>query len=478
MKNLDSLLPLLNETKLIKQELARRNLEDFIRYTYPSYEFGWFNEELAAALTKFVDDVVEGKQPRLMIFAPPRSGKSEQVSRRLPAWAFGKYPHLNIIGASYASSLAVRMSRDVKRIMNDSPFREIFPNVKLPTGKDGFYTNQQHIWEIVDHGGSYKAAGVDVGITGMGADIGIIDDPIKGAKEAASKVVRDAAHDWYRSDFYTRLAPKSGILLCTTRWHEDDLAGRLLKEMADGTGDKWVVINCPAIAEEDEKHRKKGEALHPARYPLERLKAIKKVLGEYFWNALYQGRPSSKEGDIFKTEKISIVDAIPAGVIIRKVRAWDLAATKNGGDWTVGVLMGKGSDDRYYILDVVRGQYSSLEVEQILKATASRDGWDVEVRLPQDPAAAGKTVAQRMVGLLAGYIAKALPVTGDKVLRASGFAAQVEAGNVVMLRGAWNDGYKDVLREFPLGSVDDDVDASSDAFNELTGNDSFSIFDL
>lgn len=478
MKILDNLSRLLTNPKALKQELARRNLEDFIRYTYPTYEFGWFNEELAAILTQFVEDTVNGKQPRLMIFAPPRSGKSEQVSRRLPAWVFGKYPHMHIIGASYASALAIRMSRDVKKIMNDGPYKEIFPNVKLPTGKDSGYTNQQNMWDIVKHGGSYKAAGVDVGITGMGADIGIIDDPIKGAQEAASKTVRDAAYDWYRSDFYTRLSPKSGILLCTTRWHEDDLAGKLLKEMADGTGDKWVVVNCPAIAEEDEKHRKKGEALHPARYPLERLKAIKKVLGEYFWNALYQGRPTSKEGDIFKTEKISIVDAVPAGVIIRKVRAWDFAATKGGGDWTVGVLMGKGSDGRYYILDVVRGQYSSLEVEQILKATASRDGWDVEVRIPQDPAAAGKTVAQRMIGLLGGYIAKAVTVSGDKVLRASGFAAQVEAGNVVMVRAPWNDAYKDILRDFPLGSNDDDVDASADAFNELAGNDRFSIFDL
>lgn len=468
MMSLDNTPPLNPKLQAIRAELARRNLEDFIRFTYPNYDFGWFNEELAAALTQFVQDVVDGKQPRLMIFAPPRSGKSEQVSRRLPAWALGKHPDLQFIGASYSADLANRMSRDVQRIIEGDNYGQVFPDAKLPQKGDTNHTRTQDLFEIVGHKGAYRAAGVGGGITGMGADIGVIDDPVKDAKEANSKTYRDSVWEWYTTTFYTRLSPKSGILLCMTRWHEDDLAGRLLKAAENGDGDQWQVIDYPAIAEKDEKHRKEGEALHPERFPLSRLTKIMRAIGSRAWNALYQGRPTAKTGGIFLTDKFTIVDAIPAGVIIKRIRAWDFAATKDGGDYTAGVLMGEGSDDRFYILDVVRGQYSALDVETVLKATASRDGYKVEIRLPQDPGAAGKSQAQRQVGLLKGYTAKSERVTGDKVTRAAAFAAQVEAGNVVLLRGSWNDEFINELGDFPLGKNDDQVDAASDAFNNLS----------
>lgn len=475
--SLDSTPSLNPKLQAIRAELARRNLEDFIRFTYPNYDFGWFNEELAASLTQFVQDVVDGKQPRLMIFAPPRSGKSEQVSRRLPAWALGKHPDLQFIGASYSADLANRMSRDVQRIIEGDNYADVFPDAKLPQKGDTNHTRTQDLFEIVGHKGAYRAAGVGGGITGMGADIGVIDDPVKDAKEANSKTYRDSVWEWYTTTFYTRLSPKSGILLCMTRWHEDDLAGRLLKAAEDGDGDQWQVIDYPAIAEKDEKHRKEGEALHPERFPLSRLTKIMRAIGSRAWNALYQGRPTAKTGGIFLTDRFIAVDAIPAGVIIKRVRAWDFAATKDGGDYTAGVLMGEGNDGRYYILDVVRGQYSSLEVESVLKATASRDGYDVEIHLPQDPGAAGKAQAQRQVSLLSGYIAKSERMTGDKVTRAAAFAAQVEAGNVVLLRGSWSDEFINELGDFPLGKHDDQVDAAADAFNDLARG-AATMFDL
>jgi len=475
--SLDNTQPLNPKLQALQAELARRNLEDFIRFTYPNYDFGWFNEELAAALTQFVQDVVDGKQPRLMIFAPPRSGKSEQVSRRLPAWALGKYPDLQFIGSSYSADLANRMSRDVQRIIETDQYYQVFPDVKLPQKGDTNHTRTQDLFEIVEHKGAYRAAGVGGGITGMGADIGVIDDPVKDAKEANSKTFRDGVWEWYTTTFYTRLSPKSGILLCMTRWHEDDLAGRLLEAAKNDDGDQWQVIDYPAIAEKDEKHRKQGEALHPERFPLSRLLKIMRAIGSRAWNALYQGRPTSKTGGVFAVDKLQIIDAIPAGVIINRVRAWDFAATKDGGDYTVGVLIGEGNDGRFYILDVVRGQHSSLEVESVLKATASRDGYDVEIHLPQDPGAAGKAQAQRQVSLLSGYIAKSERMTGDKVTRASAFAAQVEAGNVVLLRNAWNDDFVNELGDFPRGKHDDQVDAAADAFNDLARG-SANMFDL
>lgn len=478
LETLENLAPLLADPSPIDQELARRHLEDFIRYTFPTYDFGWFNEELSETLTQFVKDVVDGKQPRLMIFAPPRSGKSEQVSRRLPAWALGKYPNLQIIATSYSSSLASRMNKDVQKIIDSDLYADIFPNTKLNgrNAKSGATRNSE-LFEIVDNDGSYRSAGVLNGITGMGADIGIIDDPVKDAKEAGSKVYRNSVYEWYTSTFYTRLSPKSGILLCMTRWHEDDLAGRLLKMDKEGVGDNWTVIDYPAIAKKDEKHRKKGEALHPSRYPLKHLLKIMRAVGSRVWNALYQGSPTAQTGSIFHVDKLTIVDAIPAGVIIRKVRGWDLAATKDDGDYTAGVLVGEGSDGRFYVLDVVRGQFSSLEVEQIIKATATRDGYNVDIHLPQDPAAAGKSWAQRLVSLLAGFTAKAERMVGDKILRSSAWAAQMEAGNVVLLRGAWNTEYIDEHRDFPYGANDDQVDAGADAFNEIAVGGT-SMFDL
>ena len=198
LENLENLAPLLADPSPIDQELARRHLEDFIRYTFPTYDFGWFNEELSETLTQFVKDVVDGKQPRLMIFAPPRSGKSEQVSRRLPAWALGKYPNLQIIATSYSSSLASRMNKDVQKIIDSDLYADIFPNTKLNgrNAKSGATRNSE-LFEIVDNDGSYRSAGVLNGITGMGADIGIIDDPVKDAKEAGSKVYRNSVYEWY-----------------------------------------------------------------------------------------------------------------------------------------------------------------------------------------------------------------------------------------------------------------------------------------
>ena len=460
------MLPLNPKLQAIRAELARRNLEDFIRFTYPNYDFGWFNEELAATLTQFVQDVVDGKQPRLMIFAPPRSGKSEQVSRRLPAWALGKHPDLQFIGASYSADLANRMSRDVQRIIEGDNYAHVFPNVKLPSKGDTQNTRTQDLFEIVGHKGAYRAAGVGGGITGMGADIGVIDDPVKDAKEANSKTYRDSVWEWYTTTFYTRLSPKSGILLCMTRWHEDDLAGRLLEAAKNDDGDQWQVIDYPAIAESDEKHRKQGDALHPERFSLDRLTKIMQAIGSRAWNALYQGRPTAASGGMFKTDQLEIVDVLPATA--KKVcRGWDLAATKDGGDYTAGVKIWDGADGYFYVEDVERGQWDTDVVDSTLKLTANLDGKLTAIRLPQDPGAAGKTVAKSHTRLLAGYNVSILPVSGDKVTRASPFSSQVNAGNVRLIRGAWNKEYITELKSFPLGKNDDQVDASADAFNHL-----------
>jgi hypothetical protein len=244
-----------------EREIARRRLIEFTLRTCPNYQAGWFHREVATKMERFLADVLAKRAPREMLLAPPRSGKTEIVSRRFPAWTLGKHPDLSIIAASYGSDLASRNNRDVQRVMDDPEYEALFPETKLfgeniRTVARGSWLRNSDIFEVVGRKGVYRSTGVMGSITGMGGDILLLDDPIKDAHEASSKVYRDRLWEWYTSTFYTRRAPGAGILIILTRWHEDDLAGRLLN---DKEGDKWNVTRFPAIAEEDEPHRKEGE---------------------------------------------------------------------------------------------------------------------------------------------------------------------------------------------------------------------------
>ncbi len=268
----------------------------------------------------------------------------------------------------------------------------------------------------------------------------------------------------------------NGLVSHNTRWHEDDLSGWLLsEEVAGDEPDRWHIVNLPAIAEEQQRFpetctiesdwREPGEALCPERRPIEKLNKIEKRIGQYFFDALFQQRPSAKEGEFFKVDKLETVDAESAG--LRKCRAWDLAASKGAGAYTAGVLLGADDKGIYYVCDVKRAQLSADDAKTALRSTAVGDGQAVAIHLPQDPGQAGKAQAEQLVRFLAGFIVKAEPVTGSKETRAFSFAAQVNAGNVKMIKGDWNKAFKEELRQFPRGKYKDQVDSASDAFNEL-----------
>ncbi|WP_229203756.1 phage terminase large subunit [Campylobacter anatolicus] len=355
--------------KQVKLELARRSFIDFVKQVNPSYEVGWFNTAIANALQKFYYDVIEGRQPRLMIFAPPRSGKSELFSRMFPAWAFGKNPDLQIISSSYSADLSTRMNRDVQRIIMSESYHKIFPNTQLNNKRVVNNTNNalrnSEIFEIVGHKGSYRSAGVGGGITGMGADISIIDDPVKDAAEANSATYREKVWEWYTTTLYTRLSPKSGVLLGMTRWHENDLAGRLIKEMAN-SGDNWQILKYPAIAEHDEPFRKRGEALHPQRFDLKRYENIKSAIGSYAWGALYQQSPTTKGGEIIKGSWFKRYEILPR---LKRVGVFVDTAQKKGehNDYSVFLLAGLGSDNAVYLIDLKRGKFDAVELESVAK---------------------------------------------------------------------------------------------------------------
>ncbi|MDR1313473.1 MAG: terminase family protein, partial [Deltaproteobacteria bacterium] len=281
-------------------------LANFVRHMSPGYMMGWFHEEICDELDGFLAKVYRRESPRLLITAPPRSGKSELASRMFPAYALGRFPDINLISTSYNYTLASAMSRDVQRVMDSDDYRALYPDTRLvPKGRraegDANYQRQAGQFEIVDHEGVYRSAGVGGTITGTGADILIIDDPIRNRKDADSLTYRDNVWNAYASVLYTRLSPGGGIILIQTRWHEDDLAGRLLEASQTG-GESWTCLNYPAIAEKDEPRRKIGEALHPERFSLDMLERMRANIGSYEFAALYQQRPTPDEGAVFRKD--------------------------------------------------------------------------------------------------------------------------------------------------------------------------------
>jgi predicted phage terminase large subunit-like protein len=396
--------------------------------------------------------VTDGETKRLMIFMPPRHTKTETVTVRYTAYRLEQDPEMNVILGSYNQHLANRFSRKIKRVVES----------RIDMSKD---RNAMEEWETAK-GGGFRAVGVGGGITGFGGDLIMIDDPVKSREEAESEVFRNKCWDWFNDDLYTRLEPDAAIILTMTRWHEDDLAGRLLEDMRSG-GEKWEVVSLPAIAEEDDAMgRKVGEALCPDRYDLETLTKIK-TKGSYSFDALYQQRPTAKSGSFFQVDKLQVVDAIPAG--LEACRGWDQAATPGGGDYTAGVRITEAdADGIFYVTDVVRGQWDTATRDRTIKQTAALDGVTTAIAGEQEGGSGGKGQAENFVRMLAGYSVSTEPSTGAKTVRADPFSSQVNAGNVKLLRGDWNRAYIDELRKFPLGKHDDQVDASAVAFKQVS----------
>lgn len=359
-------------------ERAKNNLLDFTLYTNPIYETGWFNELLFAELDQFLKDAELGLMPRLMIFAPPRSGKSEAASRRFPAYVLGKHPKWNVIACSYSSDLANRMSRDTQRIITSPRYNEIFPETNLTLNRAGAggAIRTAELWEIINskgdiQGGSYRAAGVNGGITGQGMNIGIIDDPAKDYKTASSPTYQEAVIDWYDTTFFTRADPKiNGIIIILTRWHKDDLAGQLLEKAEEG-GEQWRVVSFPMEAEKHEIHelngkkyrlRKPGEILFPERMPQSFVDKAKQR-GSLVWNALYQQRPTAKGGGLIKSEWFGEYKELPP-LKWRAVYGDTAQKTKEVNDFSVFEHWGLGMDGYMYLIDMIRGKWEADELKR------------------------------------------------------------------------------------------------------------------
>lgn len=426
----------------------RAPFEQWLPVVTPTYSWQWPHlRYIRAAL----DQVTSGAVKRLMIFCPPQHGKSSMTTIRYPVWRLERTPTLRVIVGCYNQTLANRFSRQARKIAAER------------MSLDGERKAVEE-WQTAA-GGIFRAVGVGAGITGQGGDLICIDDPTKSREEAESQSYRDRVWDWYSQDLFTRQGPGAAIILIMTRWHTDDLAGRIL---ASEDGPNWTVVNLPAIAEAgDPLGRELGQALCPARYDEAALADRRAVLGSYAFSSLYQGHPLPPGGGMFKREWFEIVNAAPSKA--ERVRAWDRAATEKAGDYSAGVLLAKDADNVFYVEDVVRGQFSDLAAEKTIAQTAQMDAGRGQVAtwLEQEPGSSGKAVAQITIRALAGFVVKAERSTGDKATRAQPFAAQCEARNVKLVRGAFNAAYLDELASFPYGAHDDQVDSSSLAFNKL-----------
>ena len=464
------ILPHQAASELLTRRIARESLQEFTLYTKPDYELNWHH----ALLCQYLDRFIAGDITRLMVFMPPRHGKSELVSRRLPAYIMGKSPESSIISCSYSADLASRMNRDVQRIIDSQQYAVLFPDTRLNqknirVDAQSSYLRNSDIFEIIGHNGVYRSTGVGGGITGMGATVGIIDDPIKNREEANSITYREKLWEWYTSTFYTRLEKDGKLLITLTRWHEDDLAGRILEQTKQDGAEEWTILTLPALAESTkhlEDPRNEGDPLWENKYNLTKLSQIKTLLGSYQWSALYQQRPAPEEGGLFKRQWFEIVDDYPSGCI--RDRRWDLAASLNKGDYTTGLLLGM-YQGQFYVIDLQRVQENPAGVESLVKQTAILDGYATAIRMEREPGSSGiNTIDHYTRRILVGYDFKGVPSTGSKVERARAVSAAAEAGNIKIVRGSWNSVFLDEVCMFPNGAHDDIVDTLSGAFTDLT----------
>lgn len=443
---------------------ARAHLLPFVRWGMADYLAGWFHALVCERLEAFARDLDAGLEPRLIITAPPRHGKSELVSRRFPVWFMGTHPGASVGVCSYGQDLADDMSRDARRIRDEALV--LWPHLApAPRGVD-----RANRWDT-QGGGSYLAAGVGGPLTGRGFSLGIIDDPVKNMAEADSQVERDNVWAWFLSTFYTRRAPKAGLLVMATRWHEDDLIGRLLRAQREG-GERWEVVEYPALAAEDEHHpqtgrllRRAGEALHPERYSQANMEATRGAVSARVWEALYGCRPTSKAGRLFKRawydDRFTFDPQRPP-------RRWDevvisidcnFKKAEDSAFVSVGVWGRWHGDPKHYRLDEARERWGYAEMRTVVRDLIHK--WRPNAVLIEE-AANGFALIEDLKLLHPGVVAFKPSEYGSKEARAEVASPTHESGCIALPHAApWVSDWVEEHCAFPTGVYKDRVDESS-----------------
>lgn len=444
--------------------LARNYLLDFIITTKPDYDVVWFHEHLCHC----IDKLISGEIKKMAVLLPPQHGKSEIVSRRLPAFLLGRFPSMKIACCSYSADRAAKLNREVQRIIDEESYQRIFPNTSLNSrnvvsDSQGSWLRNSSQFEVVGHGGSYKGVGVMGPLTGDPVDFGIIDDPIKDHVEAFSPTYRGRVWEWYLNVFLARLHNDSKQLLTVTRWHEDDLVGRILARESD-----WHVVTIPAIREDETNPndpRQIGDALWPAKHSKEAIMAVKNN-SERTFAALYQQRPAPLEGGIFKRHWWKFWEKLPPRVD-KVILSWDCAFKDlKTSDYVVGLVLAKLGADTF-IVDMVRGKWDFPETVKRIR--------EMHFMYPMasDKLIEEKANGAAVIQVLRKEIPGLIPIipTESKESRAYAVTSVVEGGNVYLPAFApWRDTMLYELSVFPNGVNDDIVDALTQALRRLYVN--------
>ncbi len=511
------------------QILARKMMRHFIPFTFPDYKQDAFH----MAVCDDIDRVVHLGHARpithLMLNAPPQHGKSEIVSTRLPGFWLAHNPDLPVALVSYAQDLANRNSRQAQAVFDSDEYHRLFLKQGIIADPENWRTRD---WHLLGRKGYSFAVGVGGPITGRGFGCCIIDDPIENWAAAQSETLRESVWAWWKGTLKTRMWEGHRMIFMMTRWHEDDLQARILEQEGrrdycmvcnwyfddeydpedcpecGGSRGRWTIRSYSALAEDqgerdeiarnadlregepDILEREPREALAPSLFSAEYLQQQKVDVGALVWGAEYQQHPSPPKGDFFKvgqiqTKKMYPIESFGGKVIDDKliedrpvhvkrcVRFWDLAASEKkmgtDPDFTSGTLLGIDNDNFTWILHQVSIQAEPGQVMQMIRDTAALDGSAVKIYVEQEGGAAGKSLIKSMQRELAGFVMEGIPSTGDKPTRAYLFSAQVNAGNVRLLKADWNKVWLARHRVFPHGKHDDEVDSTSGAFNEVTG---------
>lgn len=453
---------------------ARESFWAFRQFMDPTMVKGWWAHYLSIQLQAFYEAMKRGERPLWALEAPPQHGKSRAMTD-FAAWLAGKEPDWRTIYASFSSDLGDKANSAMQRMMDSYNYKLTFPQTRLRPltgrGEEMQFARNSSLLEYTFRKGSFVNTTVDGQVNGKGFDLGIGDDLMKGRNEANSKRIRDRTWDWLMDDFKARMSNDAGMMLMMTRWHIDDVISRFTKAFP-----KARVLKFSAIAtdtSEDVKlgYRKPGDALFPEYKSMAFLQEQKKGMSQAGWESVYQQSPIIVGGGMFPIENFKIVSQLPPkDEIMKSVRFWDKAATEDGGAFTAGVLMHRMRDGRFLVSHVFRKQMNRHDREKAMKLQAVIDdaAFDgVHIWLEQEPGSGGKDSANMTVTNLAGHSAFYEPSRGDKTIRADPYAGQVQASNVLLLSGEWNQEFIDEHEAFPNSKYKDQVDAAGGAFMKI-----------
>jgi len=424
------------------------NFHTWLKTVTPYWHWDWDHQ---IYLYPYLEKVVSGDIKRLIISMPPRHGKTEMITVRLPIYLLERWPYKKVILGAYNQTVANNFSRKSLKVAKN----------RLNLSRDKQAASE---WETAENGG-YRAVGVGSGITGFGGDLILIDDPVKNIEEARSRLYQEKTFDWYKNDLATRLEPDGRMIIIMTRWSDGDLAGRI---MASEEGPDFTVINLPALAEtNDPLGRVEGTALCPARYDATDLWLLKRRMGQDFY-ALYQGSPVAAEGAMFKADWWNYYKELPDKTLWkRRIVSMDTAfKTGKASDYTAIICAIETTNGKIYITNVIREKLEFPELKRRL--TSIIQEFPVDALLIEDKASGQSLVQELQRGT--GLPVLPIKVSADKISRAAAAAPTIEAGNIYIKDGAdWVAEFIFELSRFPAGAHDDQTDALTQLINWVRG---------